>query len=100
MRFFFLIASCPFYIFCFCFLIERLQFISVLEPKNYALAQHAFIKSIMLEHNNAVAWCNLGTLYLHLDNVQLANKAFSQAQRADPNYVNCWIGQVNKYCIS
>lgn len=66
----------------------------VLEPKNYALAQHAFIKSIELEQNNAIAWCNLATLYLHLDKVQLANKAFSQAQRSDPNYVNSWIGQV------
>lgn len=66
------------------------------EPKNYALAQHAFIKAITFEQNNAVAWCNLGTLYLVLQQMQLANKAFSQGQRSDPNYVNSWIGQVIK----
>lgn len=34
--------------------------------KNYALAQHCFIMAIDREANNAVAWSNLGILYLHL----------------------------------
>jgi len=34
--------------------------------KNYALAQHCFIMAIDREANNAIAWSNLGTLYLHL----------------------------------
>lgn len=34
--------------------------------KNYALAQHCFVMAIDRELNNAVAWNNLGTLYLHL----------------------------------
>lgn len=34
--------------------------------KNYALAQHCFITAIDRESNNAIAWSNLGTLYLHL----------------------------------
>lgn len=34
--------------------------------KNYALAQHCFIMAIDRESNNATAWSNLGTLYLHL----------------------------------
>ncbi|KAK9737501.1 Tetratricopeptide repeat [Popillia japonica] len=63
------------------------------EPKNYALAQHAFIKAVTIEKHSAVAWCNLGTLYLHLEEDRLANKAFAQAQRVDPTYVNSWVGQ-------
>lgn len=63
------------------------------EPKNFAMAQHCFIKAVTLERNSAISWCNLGTLYLSLDELKLANKAFSQAQRADPNYVYSWVGQ-------
>ncbi|KAF5303636.1 hypothetical protein FQA39_LY09883 [Lamprigera yunnana] len=61
--------------------------------KNYALAQHAFSKAVTVETNSSVAWCNLGTLYLLLGDFNLANEAYSQAQRSDPNYVNSWIGQ-------
>lgn len=69
----------------------------IVEPKNYALAQHAFIKAVTIEKHSAVAWCNLGTLYLHLEEDRLANKAFAQAQRVDPTYVNSWVGQVRLY---
>ncbi|XP_017785314.1 PREDICTED: tetratricopeptide repeat protein 37 [Nicrophorus vespilloides] len=65
----------------------------VKDPKDLALAQHAFIKAVTLEHNSAVSWSNLGTLYLYIGELKLANEAFSQAQRGDPNYVNSWIGQ-------
>ncbi|KAF5308184.1 hypothetical protein FQR65_LT06364 [Abscondita terminalis] len=63
------------------------------DRKDYALAQHAFIKAVTVDNNSAMAWCNLGTLYLVLGYAKLANEAYSQAQRADPNYVNSWIGQ-------
>nr|XP_022913012.1 tetratricopeptide repeat protein 37 [Onthophagus taurus] len=63
------------------------------EPKSYSLSQHSFIKATILDKNCAVAWCNLSTLYLHLNEIKLANDAFSQAQRCDPNYINSWIGQ-------
>ncbi|KAB0804312.1 hypothetical protein PPYR_01282 [Photinus pyralis] len=63
------------------------------DKKDYALAQHALIKAVTADDGSAVAWCNLGTLYLVLEEPKLANEAFSQAQRADPNYVNSWIGQ-------
>ena len=43
--------------------------------------------------NNAVVWSNLGTLYLYIGNLYKANEAYSQAQRADPAYINSWIGQ-------
>ncbi|XP_056637029.1 tetratricopeptide repeat protein 37 [Diorhabda sublineata] len=62
-------------------------------PPNYALAQHYFIKAVTVENNNPIAWSNLGVLYFIMGDVKLANKAFAQGQRSDPNYVNNWIGQ-------
>lgn len=61
--------------------------------KKLALAQHAFIKSIMAEDLNPVPWSNLGVLYLTLDNLTLANKAFNSAQKITPEFGHCWIGQ-------
>lgn len=36
------------------------------DVRNYALAQHCFVMAIDREPNNAIAWSNLGTLYLNL----------------------------------
>lgn len=66
-----------------------------MQPKKIQLAQHAFIKSLTLDRNNVTSWTNLGTLYLYLNELKLANAVFSSAQKSNPNYVNCWIGQVN-----
>ncbi|XP_008195456.1 superkiller complex protein 3 [Tribolium castaneum] len=64
-----------------------------LNPPNYKFAQHCFIKAVIADSHSAVSWTNLGTLYFLLGDFKLANQAFSQAQRSDPNYVNSWIGQ-------
>ncbi|XP_028851542.1 tetratricopeptide repeat protein 37 isoform X2 [Denticeps clupeoides] len=61
--------------------------------ENYALAQHSFIKSVMSERNNVVAWTNLGVLYLKRENIELSHEAFKTAQSLEPLYVRCWIGQ-------
>lgn len=58
------------------------------------LAQHCFIRAVVLENNSAISWSNLGLLYLQLGDIQLANEAFQAAQRADPKYPRSWIGQV------
>ncbi|XP_023290658.1 tetratricopeptide repeat protein 37 [Orussus abietinus] len=63
------------------------------ETKNYALSQHSFVTAIDKEPNNAVVWTNLGSLYLILGDLYKANRAFSRAQRSDPAYTNCWVGQ-------
>ncbi|KAM3940662.1 superkiller complex protein 3 isoform 1-T2 [Leptodactylus fuscus] len=63
------------------------------EVNNKALAQHAFIKSIQCQQNNAIAWTNLGALYLLNENIELSHQAFKVAQSLDPSYVRCWIGQ-------
>lgn len=64
------------------------------ELSSLDIAQHAFIKSIQLEKNNAITWTNLGTLYLCLNEIQLAHEAFKVAQRSEPSYIESWIGQV------
>ncbi|KAK2118118.1 SKI3 subunit of superkiller complex protein [Saguinus oedipus] len=43
--------------------------------------------------NNAVAWTNLGALYLTNENIEQAHEAFKMAQSLDPSYLMCWIGQ-------
>ncbi|XP_042305349.1 tetratricopeptide repeat protein 37 isoform X2 [Sceloporus undulatus] len=60
---------------------------------NYALAQHAFIKSIQVDQINVVAWTNLGVLYLTSGNIEQAHEAFKVAQSLEPSYLTCWIGQ-------
>ena len=62
--------------------------------ENYYLAQHCFIKALTLNDTNAIAWTNLGGLYLSLNDLQLANLAFTEAQKFNQDYVHCWVGQV------
>lgn len=45
--------------------------------KNYALAQHCFVMAIDQESNNAIAWSNLATLYLHLGTLKNIIVTFS-----------------------
>ncbi|XP_034246747.1 tetratricopeptide repeat protein 37 [Thrips palmi] len=63
------------------------------EIKQRAVAQHAFIQSILLDNSSPIPWTNLGTLYLILGDITLSNKAFSAAQRVDHDYTRCWVGQ-------
>ncbi|XP_073447000.1 superkiller complex protein 3 isoform X3 [Dendrobates tinctorius] len=72
---------------------NALGVISCSNDVNKALAQHAFIKSIQCQQNNAIAWTNLGALYLLNENIELSHQAFKVAQSLDPSYVRCWIGQ-------
>lgn len=64
------------------------------EIDNAALAQHAFIKAVQLNRTAAVAWTNLGVLYAaRANDVRLSNRAFTQAQQAQTDYVPGWTGQ-------
>lgn len=38
-------------------------------------------------------WTNLGLLYLHNNDSELANEAFYRAQTLDPDYTPAWVGQ-------
>ncbi|KAL0279062.1 UNVERIFIED_CONTAM: hypothetical protein PYX00_000699 [Menopon gallinae] len=63
------------------------------EIKDYPLAQHCFIRALDENDSSPVVWTNLGTLYLCLNDLKLANQSFTEAQRLDHDYVQCWIGQ-------
>ncbi|XP_033155918.1 tetratricopeptide repeat protein 37 [Drosophila mauritiana] len=63
------------------------------ENENLPLAQHCFIQAVMLEKKCYIAWTNLGVLYIKLNEVRLANEAFTRAQQSSPVYANAWIGQ-------
>lgn len=63
--------------------------------KKYALAQHCFIKALLVTRKWSVAkiWCNLGTLYVKLGLHKLANYCFWRGQSTMPSYPQSWIGQ-------
>lgn len=63
--------------------------------KQFSLAQHSLIRAVQLQSGNVQAWTNLGTLYLSLGDASLAHQAFAAAQRTEPSYVQCWLGQVH-----
>nr|DBA23398.1 TPA: hypothetical protein GDO54_014314 [Pyxicephalus adspersus] len=75
------------------FFLIKIKHLYSLGVNNNALAQHAFIKSIQCQPNNAVAWTNLGALYLVNETIELSHQAFKVAQSLEPSYVRCWIGQ-------
>eukprot|EP00833_Pecoramyces_ruminatium_P001065 jgi/Orpsp1_1/1175097/evm.model.c7180000052596.2 len=60
------------------------------QPK---FSQHSFIKGLNINPKSSVIWSNLGFLYLINNDLELANKAFSNAQTLNPNNSNSWIGQ-------
>ncbi|XP_047139337.1 tetratricopeptide repeat protein 37 isoform X2 [Hydra vulgaris] len=67
------------------------------DKHNAGLSQHAFIKSLQLNDQDAIVWANLGVLYLKHDKVQAAHEAFKRAQATDPSLPQAWIGQA---CIA
>ena len=40
-----------------------------------------------------MTWTNIGLLYLHHGDLDLANQAFYRAQTLDPDYQVAWVGQ-------
>ncbi|KAJ3177104.1 Superkiller protein 3 [Geranomyces variabilis] len=57
------------------------------------LSQHALLKAIEINPASAPLWSNLGYLYLMAKDLELARKAFSQAQMIDPEWGLGWLGQ-------
>ncbi|XP_038215401.1 tetratricopeptide repeat protein 37 [Zerene cesonia] len=63
--------------------------------KKYDIAQHCFIKALLVTHKWSVAkiWCNLGSLYVIVKLYKLANYCFWRGQSTLPSYPQSWIGQ-------
>jgi superkiller protein 3 len=47
----------------------------------------------MSSAQNVAVWTHLGLLYLHHNDLQLANEALLRAQTLDPDYTLAWVGQ-------
>ncbi|KAJ6607768.1 superkiller protein 3 SKI3 [Mycena sp. CBHHK59/15] len=56
-------------------------------------AQHAYIKALEIDSKNPLTWSNLGLLYLHQKDLELANQALFRAQTLDPDCTMAWVGQ-------
>ncbi|KRZ75615.1 Tetratricopeptide repeat protein 37 [Trichinella papuae] len=56
------------------------------------LAQHCFIKAIMLNRENAQSWTNLGMLYLEYKDYELAYECFRIGQNLTIHYGHSWYG--------
>jgi superkiller protein 3 len=56
-------------------------------------AQHAYIKALEIDGKNAATWVNLGLLYFHHGDIELANSALHRAQVLDPDNTVAWVGQ-------
>ncbi|KAJ6558576.1 superkiller protein 3 [Mycena vulgaris] len=56
-------------------------------------AQHAYIKALEIDSKNVMTWTNLGLLYFHQNDLELANQALFRAQTLDPEYTTAWVGQ-------
>ncbi|CAF4937818.1 unnamed protein product [Pieris macdunnoughi] len=63
--------------------------------KKFNIAQHCFIKALLVTRKWSVAkvWCNLGTLYIKVKLYKLANYCFWRGQSTLPSYPQSWIGQ-------
>ncbi|TPX67731.1 hypothetical protein SpCBS45565_g03629 [Spizellomyces sp. 'palustris'] len=56
------------------------------------VSQHALIKALESNAENASSWANLGLLYLLQGDIELARQAFSRVQFADPEWPMGWFG--------
>ncbi|KRX27831.1 Tetratricopeptide repeat protein 37 [Trichinella nelsoni] len=56
------------------------------------LAQHCFIRAIMIDRENVQSWTNLGMLYLENHDYDLAYECFRNAQNMTACYGHSWYG--------
>lgn len=57
------------------------------------IAQHAYIKALDINSKRASTWVNLGLLYVHYGDFELATKSLHRAQVLDPECTLAWLGQ-------
>ncbi|KAH9287903.1 hypothetical protein KI387_032020, partial [Taxus chinensis] len=60
--------------------------------KHKAIQQHAFIRALQVDGSHALAWAQLGKLYLGEGQKELAAQAFDGARCADPSLPLSWAG--------
>ncbi|KAL5507335.1 SKI3 [Sanghuangporus vaninii] len=76
---------------------EKSQFWNAFGNLNFVtrpmIAQHSYIRALESNPKDASVWTNLGLLYLHNGDLELANETFSKAQTLDPDFTLAWVGQ-------
>lgn len=60
---------------------------------NVKVAQHCFIRCLILDSKQSVAWNNLAVLYIQKGDIQLSELAIGRSLVIDPDFVPAWIGQ-------
>jgi len=60
---------------------------------NVKVAQHCFIRCLILDSKQSVAWNNLAILYIQKGDIQLSELAIGRSLIIDPDFVPAWIGQ-------
>ncbi|KAK2467787.1 hypothetical protein APHAL10511_000082 [Amanita phalloides] len=57
------------------------------------IAEYAYSRALEIDPKDTVHWNNLGFLYLHHNDFELANESFVRAQTLDPDNATSWVGQ-------
>lgn len=60
---------------------------------NAKVAQHCFIRSLVLNSKQPITWNNLATLYLQKSDLELSEAAIGKSLMIDPDFVPAWVGQ-------
>eukprot|EP00250_Pteridium_aquilinum_P005930 c15945_g1_i1 orf=480-5567(-) len=67
---------------------------------NEGVRQHAFIQALHVDGNHALAWAELGQLYLKVGKPELAKEAFTRARSADPALGLTWAAMSSMHASS
>lgn len=68
--------------------------------KHKGIRQHAFIQALHVDGNHALAWAELGQLYLKEGEQELAKDAFTHARSADPGLALTWAAMSSMHVLN
>lgn len=60
---------------------------------NTKVAQHCFIRSLVLNPRQSSPWTNLAAIYIRQGDIELSDEAIEKALSHDPEFVPAWIGK-------
>lgn len=71
---------------------EALHLIGIIEHQagRNEEARRLFVRLLEIDHDNHVAWSNLGVVYLALNDIEYARDCFEHALRITPHHADTW----------